>query len=205
MRCINLRPNPAGDRPKVDSTAYVDPTASIVGRVEVGPRVFVGPNAVLRADEVGPDGRVAPIVLEAECNVQDGVIVHALAGTGVTAGRRASLAHGCIAHGPCALGEGCFVGFGAVVFRARVGAGAFIGARAVVQGVDLPDEAYVPPLCVLSAEGIAALRKTTPEERQFIKGVVLANLRLVVGYSVLASSGDSTGQSEAASTTNRAR
>jgi len=188
VRGANMRPNPAGDWPRADSTAYVAPTALIVGHVEVGPRVFVGPNAVIRADEVGPDGRVAPVVLEAECNVQDGVIIHALAGTGVTVGRRASLSHGCIVHGPCALGGGCFIGFGAVVFRACVGTGAFIGARAVVQGVDLPDEIHVPPLCAVSAEGVSALRKITPEERQFMEAVALANLRLVAGYLKLTSS-----------------
>jgi carbonic anhydrase/acetyltransferase-like protein (isoleucine patch superfamily) len=187
---INVRPNPAGDWPSVDPSAYVDPAALIVGRVEVGQRVFVGPNAVLRADEVGPDGCVAPIVLEAECNVQDGVIIHALGGTGVTAGRRASLSHGCIIHGPCKLGAGCFVGFGAVVFRACVGAGAFIGPRAVVQGVDLPGEVYAAPSSVVSAETTAALRATTPEERQFMEGVALANLRLVTGYLRLMSQGD---------------
>ena len=78
-----IRPNPGGDWPEVHATAYIDPTAQVIGRVRIDARVFVGPNAVIRADELCTDGEVHAIVVEAECNVQDGVIVHALAGTQV--------------------------------------------------------------------------------------------------------------------------
>lgn len=102
-KCV--RPNPRGDWPQVDPTAYVDRTAQIIGLVQIGPRVFIGPNVVIRADEVDNNGEVKPIVVEAECNVQDGVIIHALAGTSVRIGSRTSLTHGSIVHGPCILGE----------------------------------------------------------------------------------------------------
>ena len=122
----NVRPNPTGDWPQIDPTAYVDPTATVIGLVRIGPRVFVGPNVVIRADEVDKHGEVKPIVIEAQSNVQDAVIIHALAGTEVTIGRRTSLAHGAIIHGPCTVAERSFVGFGAVVFMAKVGSGVFI-------------------------------------------------------------------------------
>ena len=102
-KCV--RPNPRGDWPQVDPTAYVDRTAQIIGLVQIGPRVFIGPNVVIRADEVDNNGEVKPIVVEAECNVQDGVIIHALAGAPVRIGSRTSLTHGSIVHGPCILGE----------------------------------------------------------------------------------------------------
>ena len=177
-----IRPNPRGDWPEIDPTAYIDPTAQVIGRVRIGPRVFVGPNAVLRADEVPAGGDVTPIVVEAECNVQDGVIVHALAGAEVTIGQRTSLAHGAIVHGPCSLGEGCFVGFGAVVFRANVSAGVFIAARAVVEAVDIPPNTFVPPLTLISQDQPGQLRKTNPRQREFMQGVIQANLKLAEGY-----------------------
>ncbi|HDZ19858.1 hypothetical protein LCGC14_0563090 [marine sediment metagenome] len=177
-----IRPNPSGDWPEIDPTAYIDPTAQVIGRVRIGPRVFVGPNAVIRADEVPAGGDVKPIVVEAECNVQDGVIVHALAGSGVTIGQRTSLAHGAIVHGPCSLGERCFVGFGAVVFRANVSAGAFIAARAVVEDVDIPPETFVPPLTLISQDQLGQLRKTNPRQRDFMQGVIQTNLQLAEGY-----------------------
>ena len=183
-----LRPNPRGDWPEVDPTAYVDPSAQVIGRVQIGPRVFVGPNAVIRADEADKHGEVSPIVVEAECNVQDGVIIHALAGTEVTIGQRTSLAHGAIVHGPCSMGERCFVGFGAVVFKANVGSGVFLAARSVVEEADVPASTYVPPFTFLSQDRVGRLRDTSPQERGFMEEVVEMNLQLAEGY--LAASAD---------------
>jgi len=72
--------NHAGDRPRIAPTAWVHPTAVVIGNVEIADRVLIDPNAVIRADEPGPDGTVGMIALEAEVNVQDGVIIHALGG-----------------------------------------------------------------------------------------------------------------------------
>jgi len=178
----SIRPNPRGDWPAIHPTAYVDSTAQVIGRVRIGPRVFLGPNAVIRADELDEDGEVKPIVVEAECNVQDGVIIHALAGTEVTIGQRTSLAHGAIVHGPCSLGERCFVGFGAVVFRANVGSGVFIATRAVVEEVDVPASTFVPSFTLISQDRIGRLRKTNRRECEFMENVIETNLKLAEGY-----------------------
>jgi len=66
-----LHPNPAGDIPQVDPTAYVASTAQIIGRIRIGPGTFVGPVAVLRADEADADGMVHPILIGPGSNVQD--------------------------------------------------------------------------------------------------------------------------------------
>jgi len=181
---ISLRLNPEGDWPQVDPSAYIDPTAQLIGNVHIGPRVYIGPNAVVRADEADTSLGVAPIEIGPECNVQDGVIIHALGGTNVTVGRRSSLGHGCIIHGRCALGEGCFVGFGAKVFDATIGNGAFVGTGAVVQGVELVAESFVPPaISVLCREHVIKLVSTTsPEDREFVERVVAANVALAEGY-----------------------
>ena len=176
------RPNANGDWPEVHPQAYIDPTAQVIGRVRIGPGVFVGPNAIVRADEMDADGTVKAITIEAESNIQDGVIIHALAGTGVAIGERTSVSHGAIIHGPCRLGDGCFVGFGAAVFKAEVGSGAFIGVRTVVEGVDIPADAMVPSLTCLSQDHVAQLRKVDASQREFMANVVQANLRLAQGY-----------------------
>ena len=177
-----IRPNPKGDWPDIHPTTYVDPTAQVIGCVRIGPRVFLGPNAVIRADEVDKNGQVSPIVVEAECNVQDGVIIHGLAGTEVTIGRRTSLAHGAIIHGPCRIGERCFVGFGAVVFKAKVGPGVFIAARTVVEDVDVPANTFIPSLAFVSQDRVSQLRETEPQEREFMEKVIETNLKLAEGY-----------------------
>ena len=181
-RAKNVRPNPRGDWPLIDQTAYVDPTAQVIGMVRIGPRVFIGPNVVIRADEIDKDGQVKPIVVEAECNVQDGGIIHALAGTEVTIGHRTSLAHGAIVHGPCTLSKRCFVGFGAVVFRAKVGAGVFISVRAVVQEADVPGNKFVPSCAFICQDRVSQLRETDAQEREFMEEVAKANLGLAEGY-----------------------
>ena len=152
---FSIRPNPNGDWPEIDSTAYIDPSAQIIGNVRIGRRVFIGPNAVIRADESGKSDRVEVIEIGHECNVQDGVIIHALADTEVIIGQRTSLAHGCIIHGPCRLGEGCFVGFRAVVYNAVLGDGVFVGASAVVQAVELASKTLVPPAASLLSEEVS--------------------------------------------------
>jgi len=184
---IFLRPNPNGDWPQVDPTAYIDPTAQIIGKVDIGAKVFIGPMAVIRADEADDKGEVKPIEIGPECNVQDGVIIHALAGTRVTVGRRSSLGHGCIIHGPCILGEGCFVGFGARVFDATIGDGVFVGMGAVVQGIELAPKSLVPSaVSVFCREHVIRLVGTTsPEDREFMKRVVAANVALAEGYNRL--------------------
>ncbi len=187
---ISLRLNPQGDRPQVDPSAYIDPTAQLIGNVHIGPRVYIGPNAVVRADETDASLGVAPIEIGPQCNVQDGVIIHAFGGAKVTVGRRSSLGHGCIVHGPCTLGEGCFVGFGAKVFDAAVGDGGFVGTGAVVQGVELTPNSLVPPaVSLLCREHVIRLVSTTsPEDREFMEKVVAANDALVEGYIGLARS-----------------
>ena len=181
---ISLRPNPDGDWPQVAPTAYIDLTAQIIGNVRIDAQVFIGPNAVIRADEADDNGKVLPIEIGAECNVQDGVIIHALGGTKVTIGRRTSLAHGCIIHGPCTLGENCFIGFRVVIYDATLGDEVFIGAGAVIQGVELCSKALVPPgVSILSREHLIKLASTTDSvDREFIKKVKAANIALAKGY-----------------------
>jgi carbonic anhydrase/acetyltransferase-like protein (isoleucine patch superfamily) len=190
MKCnlgISLRPDPFGNWPKVDPTAYIDPTAQIIGAVHIGPTVFVGPGAVVRADEADAQGKVSPVHVGPECNIQDGVIIHALGGTGVTIGRRTSLGHGCIVHGPCTLGKGCFIGFGAHLFDATLGDGVYISMAAVVQGVELAEKSLVPAsVAILSRDHVLRFVGTTsPTERMFMEKVVASNLTLVQGYNRL--------------------
>lgn len=184
---ISLRSDPYGNRPEVDPTAYIDATAQVIGYVRIGALVYIGPGAVIRADEADGQGKVAPIEIGSECNVQDGVIIHALAGTEVVVGRRSSLGHGCIIHGPCTVGEGCFVGFGAKLFDATLGDGVYVGMGAVIQGVELASESLVPPTAPILSQDhvIKYISAASPADHAFMEKVVAANLSLVEGYSRL--------------------
>lgn len=116
-----------GVRPVVHPSAYVHPTAVLIGDVWVGARCYVGPAASLRGDF----GR---IVLKDGSNIQDTCVTHAFPGKDVLVGENGHVGHGAILHG-CTVGEDAMVGMNAVVMdeaviapRSIVGACAFVKA-----------------------------------------------------------------------------
>lgn len=174
-------PNPQKQQPKISKTAWISETAIIVGDVTIGDNVYVAHNAVIRADEPG-----SSIVIGDNCNVQDNVIIHGLSNSEVSVGNNTSLAHGCIVHGPCSLGEGCFVGFGAVVFDCTVGDNALILHNATVRRVHIPDGKVVPDgMTVTKQDTVMQLDDLTDELEEFKKSVIRANIVLVDGYKEL--------------------
>ena len=144
--------NHAGQNPEIDQSAYIHPTAVVIGNVRIAAGCFVGPNAVIRSDEPGPGGDIAPIVIESGANIQDGVIIHALGGSRVWIGRGASIAHGAVVHGPCEVGENSFIGFKSVVFNSSLGNGVVVLHQALVEGVCIPDGIHVPSMTAVTAE-----------------------------------------------------
>ncbi len=162
----------------ISGSAYIDPTALLVGKVIVGDEVFIGPCAVLRADE--PE---SSIEIGEGSNVQDGVIIHALKGSSVVIGRRASLAHGCIIHGPCRIGDGCFVGFGSVIFNASIGDGTVIRQVAVVEGVEVDAGRLVASGSVVDTpEKALRLADLDDQAGEFARRVADMNLELSRAY-----------------------
>lgn len=132
--------------PTIAASAFVDPRASVIGEVVVGENVYIGPGTSVRADEG------TPFSIGAESNLQDGVTLHGLPGKVVLVqgraysiyiGRGVSLTHHVLIHGPCYIGDRCFVGFKATVHDAVIGEGCVIGLGAVVIGVSIPPGRYV--------------------------------------------------------------
>ncbi len=176
---MGLEPNSVGDSPKIALTAFVHPTATVIGNVSVEDRAFIGPHAVLRADEPGPDGTVQPIVVCEEANVQDCAVVHALGGTAVKIGPRSSVAHAAIVHGPCQIGEGCFIGFNSVVFNATLGTGVVVMHQALVEGATIPAGLHVPSMtAVCNEEDVRRLAPATQEMVAFAAKVARTNVLL---------------------------
>lgn len=174
-----IQTNHAGDTPRIDSSAYIHPTAVVIGNVQIGERVFVGPHAVIRADEPCDTGNVEAIVVESEVNIQDGVIIHALGGAPVRISRGASLAHGAVVHGPCDIGEKCFIGFKSVVFKASLGRGVIVEHQALVENVIIPGGMHVPSMmAVLTQAHVLGLTSASPELVAFADKVRHTNLFL---------------------------
>lgn len=175
--------NTVGNHPQVARTACVHSSAVLIGNVHVGPKAFVGPNAVIRADEPGPDGKVAPIVIGEGSNVQDCVVIHALGGTRVEIAPGTSIAHGAVIHGPCDVGEGCFVGFNSVVFKATLGKGVIVLHQALVEAVTVPEGLCVPSMrAVRSQEEVLALAPAEADLSAFVEKVQKTNVLLAEAW-----------------------
>lgn len=145
-------------------------------KVVIGPGAFVAPGAVIRADEPGPDGQVAPVVIGEACNIQDGAIVHAPAGAGVTLGARISLAHGSLVHGPVNIGPDCFVGIRAVVIGADLEESVWVGVGATILEVTIPSHSFVPGRSLINtADKVANLRAANDEDDEFQRRQVAMN------------------------------
>lgn len=164
--------------PTIGKRTYIDASAKIIGNVTIGEGVFVAPNATLRADEPG-----SQIIVHKGCNIQDNVVVHALRGSVVSIGEGTSVAHGAIVHGPCSIGERCFVGFGAVVFRSVLGDESVVQHRAVVTDAEVPSKKVVDVGAIIDGKKeVPELPAVSGEMRQFVDGVRQTNSELVCTY-----------------------
>ncbi len=94
MACYSLD----GLVPVVHPTAYVHPSAVLIGDVIIGPHCYVGPLASLRGDF----GR---IVLEEGANIQDTCVMHGFPGSDTVVARNGHIGHGGAAQS-CATGCG---------------------------------------------------------------------------------------------------
>ncbi len=176
--------NSSSSQPKVHPSAFVDPTAKLVGNLIIGANVYIGANCEIRADELDENCNISPIIIGEDCNVQDGVVIHTHAGHGVTIGKGCCLTHGCLIHGPCTLGDGCFVGFKTIVYMAQLGDNVFVNAGSVIQNVDLPAKTLVPAgSAITKISQVTDLGEVTEEEAEMIKKSVKVNRHLVKGYS----------------------
>jgi len=178
-----IRRNPSGHLPVVHDSAFVDPTAILCGKVIVEENVFIGPYAVIRADEVDGNGDMEAIVIRANSNIQDGVVIHCKAGGGVTIGRGSSIAHRSIVHGPCTVGDNVFVGFNSVLFNCIVGEGSVVRHNSVVEGCTVPPGFYIPSTAnIHSDDDLAGIERVSPDVADFSESVAQANNELVKGY-----------------------
>ena len=121
-----------GDAPEVDPTAWIAPTATLIGAVTIGARVGIYYGAVVRGDS-------NTIVIGPGSNLQDNVVVHADPGFPATVGSGVSVGHAAVLHG-CTIEDDCLIGMGAVVLNgAVIGRGSMIAAGAVVlEGAVIP-------------------------------------------------------------------
>ncbi len=105
--------------PVVHPTAYVHPTAVLIGDVIVGPNVYIAPLASLRGDY----GR---LILEKGANLQDCCIMHGYCDMDTVVEEDGHIGHGAVLHG-CVIKRNALVGMNSVIMD-----GAVIGENSIV-------------------------------------------------------------------------
>ncbi|MEB3340012.1 ribulose bisphosphate carboxylase small subunit [Okeania sp.] len=174
-------------QPKVDDTAYVHSFSNIIGDVHVGANVLVAPGTSIRADEG------TPFFIGAGTNIQDGVVIHGLEqgrvigddqrDYSVWIGKNASITHKALVHGPCYIGDDCFIGFRSTVFNARIGEGCIVMLHALIQDVEIAPGKYVPSGAIITNQQQAdRLPDVLPDDIEFAHHVVGINESLRQGY-----------------------
>ncbi len=121
-----------GVTPVVHPSAYVHPSAVLIGDVIVGPRCYIGPLAALRGDF----GR---LIMEEGANLQDTCVMHGFPGCDTVVEVDGHIGHGAVLHG-CRIGRNALVGMNAVVMdKAVVGADSIVAAMSFVKaGMQIP-------------------------------------------------------------------
>ena len=123
--------------PAVDPSAYVHPSAVLIGDVIVGPDCYVGPCASLRGDF----GR---LILERGSNLQDTCVMHGFPGTDTVVEEDGHIGHGAVLHG-CRVGRNALIGMNAVIMdNAVIGESSIVAASAFVKaGMEIPPRVLV--------------------------------------------------------------
>ena len=123
--------------PVIHPTAFVHPTAVLIGDVIVGEYCYVGPGAVLRGDF----GR---ILMEKGSNLQDTCVMHSFPDKDCVIEEDGHIGHGAVLHG-CRIGRNSLVGMNAVVMDdAVIGPESLIAATAFIKsGFECPARSMV--------------------------------------------------------------
>jgi len=145
--------------PQVDSSAFVDDSAQVIGDVVIGAESSVWMNAVIRGD-------VNSIRIGRETSIQDGTVVHVnhTPSHPTVVGDQVTVGHGVVLHG-CVVEDRCLIGMGAILLN-----GCRIGSESIVAaGTLVPERVTIPPRSLVMGSPARVKRPLTDDE---VAGIV---------------------------------
>lgn len=147
-----------GRTPEIDPSAYVFPTAVVIGNVKLGKEVWVGPGAVLRGDygeiEVGDYSAV-----------EDNVVIHARPSEKTVVGKHVTIGHLSVIHTPV-IEDWVVVGMGSTISDfAKVGEWSAVAEGAVVR-----NKSEIPPGSIAAGVPAKVIGQVTEEYRKLWTG-----------------------------------
>ena len=160
-----------GITPRVDPSAFVAPTAAIIGDVIVGESSSVWFGAVIRGD-------VSPIRVGARTSIQDNTVIHSTGGWSETqVGDGCTVGHSVVLHG-CTVRDRVLVGMGSIVLdHAEIGSDTILGAGSLVTV-----RAKIPSGVLALGRPAKVSRELTAEERQSLLDATAVYQGLVRDY-----------------------
>lgn len=109
----------------VNGSAWVAPSADVIGEVNLGENASVWFGAVIRADNT-------LISIGARSNIQEQSVLHSDEGVPCTVGEGVTVGHHVMLHG-CTIGDNSLIGMGATILnRAVIPENCIVGAGALV-------------------------------------------------------------------------
>lgn len=122
-----------GRTPNIAESAYIAPSAVIIGDVTIAEHASVWPLTLIRGD-------INSIRIGQGSNIQDGSILHLADDFGVEIGDYVTIGHGAMIHA-CKIEDECLIGM-----RSTILDGAVIGRRSIIgAGALVPKNTIVPP------------------------------------------------------------
>lgn len=126
-----------GAWPEIAESAFIAPTAVVIGNVTIGAEASVWYHATVRGD-------IAPIAIGDRSNVQDNAVVHVNRDAPVEIGEDVTIGHSAIIHGTT-IGDASMIGMGAIVMSySRLGRHCIVAAGALVtERAEVPDNSVM--------------------------------------------------------------
>ncbi len=143
-----------GKKPHIHPSAFIAPTATVVGDVTLAERVSIWYGAVLRGD-------INFIRVGSGSNIQDLACVHLADDFPCIIGERVTVGHGAIVHA-CTIGDDCLVGMGAIILDGtELGDHCLVAAGSLITGGK-----KFPPGSLIMGSPAKVVRQLSPEEQQ---------------------------------------
>ena len=137
-----------GITPRIHPSAFIAPTAVLIGNVEVGPESSIWFGAVLRGDHPEHGIRVG-----ARTSIQDNCVLHVSARGATIVGDEVTVGHGAVFES-CEIKRGALIGMNAVLLH-----GCVIGEQALVAALSVVPTGMIVPDRMLVAGAPAVVRK----------------------------------------------
>jgi carbonic anhydrase/acetyltransferase-like protein (isoleucine patch superfamily) len=148
-----------GHTPRIDPSAFIAPTAVLIGDVEIGADASVWFGAVLRGDHPDHGIRVG-----ARSSIQDNCVLHVSARGPTVVGEDVTVGHGAVFES-CTIGRSALIGMNAVILHgAEIGEDSLVGALSVV-----PEGMVVPPRTLVAGIPARIRKELTGESAGWVR------------------------------------